>query len=87
MKTMGIKELKMRLSNALREMQETGEIIEITHHGEPVARIIPFRRHWTTEAERRDMIESLDALAARISAHWPEGVSALDAVHDVRRDL
>jgi hypothetical protein len=28
-----------------------------------------------------------DQLAAEISANWLEGISALDAIHDVRRDL
>ncbi len=87
MRTMGIRELKGSLSDALREVQETGETIEVTNHGQPVARIIPVRPRHTTEEERHAMIESLDVLAARISTHWPEGVSALDAVHDVRREL
>jgi|GEM_PF-2037897 len=47
----------------------------------------------TKEAEqhRRKEIErwlaDWDQLAKEISKHWPEGVSAVDAVHDVRRDL
>ena len=86
MKTMGIRELKTHLSDALRELQETGETIEITHHGAPVARIVPIRKQ-STEQERRAIIDSLDSLAAQIGAHWPEGVTALEAVRDVRREL
>lgn len=87
MKVIGVRELKQHLSDTLREVKETGVIIEITHHGQPVARIVPVSPRQTTEDERRSMIDSLDALAARISVSWPESVSALDAVQDVRRDL
>lgn len=87
MKTMGIRELKAHLSDAIRGIQETRETIEVTYRGEPVARIVPVQRRQTTKEERLAAIASLDALAAEIGAHWPEGVTALDAVHDVRRDL
>jgi prevent-host-death family protein len=87
MRTMGIRELKAHLSDAIRDIQKTGNIIEVTHRGEPVAHIVPVHRRQATKEERLAAIESLDALAAEISALWPEGVTALDAVHDVRRDL
>ena len=87
MKTMGVRELKEHLSEVLREVKEGGQIIEITHHGERVARLVPMGPRQTTDDERRAMIRQLDALAAQISAHWPEGVNAVDAVHDVRREL
>jgi prevent-host-death family protein len=35
----------------------------------------------------RDRLARLDELAAEIGAEWPAGVSAVDAVRDVRRDL
>lgn len=86
MKTIGLPELETHLGDILREIQETGETIVVTRDGEPIARVTPMRNH-LGEQDRYSIIESLDTLAAQIGAHWPEGVSALDAVHDVRRDL
>jgi prevent-host-death family protein len=86
MKTMGVTELETELNHVLREIRETGETVEVISDGEPIARIVPVRKT-LNEQEKRAVIESLDSMAAQIGAHWPEGVSALDAVHDVRRDL
>ena len=40
-----------------------------------------------TPAERAARLARLDALSERIGARWPDGVSAIDAVRDIRRDL
>jgi prevent-host-death family protein len=85
MKVMGIRELKARMSEAIKEVQ-AGETIEVTNHGKVVALLVPPLRRLEPE-EIETSLESIDRLAAQISAHWPEGVSALDAVHDARRTL
>lgn len=85
LKTMGIRDLKARMSEVMREVQE-GATIEITNHGKVVAIMVPPRSRLTHKEIESDL-ESIDRLAAQISAHWPEGVSALEAVQDVRRDL
>jgi len=85
MKVMGIRELKSRMSEAIKEVQG-GETIEVTNHGKVVALLVPPLRRLNSE-EIEASLESIDKLAAQISAHWPEGVSALDAVQDVRRTL
>ena len=85
MRTMGIRELKARMSEALREVQE-GQTIEVTNHGQVVALLVPPRRKRNNE-EIEAALDSIDSLAAQISAHWPEGVTALEAIEDVRRDL
>jgi prevent-host-death family protein len=85
MRTMGIRELKAHLSEAIREVQE-GQTIEVTHHGQVVALLAPPRRRLAS-GEIEAALDSIDSLAAQISAHWPEGVTALETVQDVRRDL
>jgi prevent-host-death family protein len=87
-KTIGVRELKKRLSEALRDVQ-TGETIEVTNRGQVIARIMPVtpqkhdpKKH-DPEAVRAALTD-LDNLAAEITAYWPEGVSALGAVNDVR---
>lgn len=86
MVTVGVRELKQHTSRLLRRVREEGAIIEVTYHGEVIARLVPV----APPAAERDVgaiWADLDQLTAEISAKWPEGVSAVEAVRDVRRDL
>lgn len=87
MSTVGVRELKQETSKILRRVREEGETIEITYHGEVVARLVPVSPPEPTDDKIAAVLADLDALSAEISAKWPEGVSALEAVQDVRRDL
>ncbi len=88
MKTLGVRELKERISEILRLVEEEGETIEVTKRGEVVARLIPARRVTpSSENAEDDAWTDLDRLSAEISAHWPKGLSAVDAVRDARREL
>ena len=51
----GVRELKMRLSEYLRRVK-TGETIVITEHGQPVGRIVPAEQ--PLETKLRIMIEA-----------------------------
>jgi prevent-host-death family protein len=86
MKRIGIRELKANLSEILREVDEEGQIVEVTRHGRVVARLMPARVA-STDRDANGAWTDLKAIAAEISAHWPPGVSAAEAVADVRREL
>jgi prevent-host-death family protein len=83
MKTLGVRELKKNLSEALREVQ-AGEIIEVTNRGQVIARVVPVRPPKQDPEAIRTALADMDALAAEIAAYWPEGVSAAEALDDVR---
>ena len=87
MLTVGVRELKQDTSKILRRVREKGETIEITYHGEIIARLVPAAPPQPSDDEIAAVLANLEALSAEISAKWPEGVSALDAIHDVRREL
>lgn len=88
MKTLGVRELKERISEILRLVEEEGETIEVTKRGEVVARLVPVRKVApSSEAAEDDAWTDLDRLSAEISAHWPKGLSAVDAVRDARGEL
>lgn len=87
MGTIGIRELKQQTSKILRRVREEGETIEITYHGEPVAQIIPINPPKPSEESIKAVLADLNQLSAEISAQWPEGVSAEEAIRDVRREL
>lgn len=87
MATVGIRELKQQTSKILRRVREKGEIIEITYHGESIARLVPVTPPEFSDEDMATIWADLDQLTAEISTKWPEGVSAVDAVKDVRREL
>jgi prevent-host-death family protein len=86
MATIGVRELKARASEVLRRVRERGEVIDVTHRGEIVARLVPVPR----QRRRRGSMptwSSLDHVADEISARWPRRSSAASAVREGRRDL
>jgi prevent-host-death family protein len=86
MRSIGVRELKTRTSQVLRELQASGEEIEVTHHGRVVARLVPVAR---APARRRTAAtwSTLDRVAREIAARWPRGRSAAAAVREGRRDV
>lgn len=87
MRSVGVRELKTHASEILRGVRERGETVELTLHGRPIARLVPIQPAAENEDDWRSVWAEMDRLAEEISAHWPEGVSAVDAVRDVRREL
>lgn len=84
MRIVGITELREHTGKILREVQQ-GQIVDITSHGATVARLIPVQQPTLTSEDIETILDDLDSLAAEISVRWPEGVSAQDAIDDVRR--
>jgi prevent-host-death family protein len=85
MKSLEVRELEERITEILRMVQEQGEIIEVTNRGEVVARLIPAHKMPPAEDLSEDEIwTDLERFSAEISAHWPAGLSAVDAVRDAR---
>jgi len=81
--TVGIRELKQQASELVRMVRETGKEVQVTFHGEVVALLIPVKR--TQKKDEAKAWAKLDNLAAERGARWPRGVSAADAVSEVRR--
>jgi antitoxin (DNA-binding transcriptional repressor) of toxin-antitoxin stability system len=87
MVAVSVRELKERADDLLRHVQESGEPLEILVDGRAFARLVPTDEPPPTRAELDEFWAEVDELAEEIGAHWPEGVSAVDAINDVRRDL
>ena len=90
MESVGIRELKERTSAIIRRVRETQEEVAITNRGRVVARIVP-----AVNAQAEELLRQRDAEIWRdlrrrgkeISAKWPKGVSAVEAIGEQRRDL
>jgi len=82
MVTVGVRELKQKTSELIRLVRETGSEIQVTHHGQVVALLVPVNKTKSKTASRA--WTQLDSLAAEISANWKKGVSAARAVSEGR---
>jgi prevent-host-death family protein len=81
--TVGIREMKQQASELVRQVRESGSIVQITYHGKVVALLVPAEHPKQPESARA--WENLDLLAAQIGQRWPEGISAQQAVAEGRR--
>ena len=90
MEAVGVRELKEQTSQILRRVREGRETIAVTYRGKVVARLVPVEEPAVGRVDQAELARlwaDIDQLAAEIGARWPAGVSAVDAVRDVRRDL
>ncbi len=87
MRTIGIRELKTRASQVIRQVRERGQEVEVTHHGRVVARLVPVSRDRARARASAAAWATLDRVAREIGARWPKGRSATGAVREGRRDL
>ncbi len=81
--TISIRELKQQASELVRLVRETGSEVQVTYHGEVVALLIPVR---PSKKDDANAWAKLDHLAAEIGARWPKGVSAAQALSEIRSD-
>lgn len=87
MKIMDAGELGANIDEVLREV-ERGEIVDVMRAGQVVARIAPPpAQEKPIDRDANGAWTELLRLRDEISADWPEGISAQDAINDVRRDL
>jgi prevent-host-death family protein len=86
MEQVGIRELRQQASEILRRVREDGEQFEVTYHGQVVAKLIPAAD--VPDLEKiQEFWRDWERLAADISAEWPEGVSAVQAIREDRGRL
>lgn len=87
-KTVGVRQLKNEATSIVRDVREHGAEYIVTVAGVPVAILRPC----APEAGKRSPREEVDRwladseeLSRRITAAWPEGISAAEAVADQRQ--
>lgn len=88
METVGVRELKEQTSRIVRRVREGHRPIAVTYRGKVVAHLVPVEHQESGPSTDFARVWSdMDRLAAEISARWPEGLSAADAVSEDRREL
>lgn len=81
MTKVGIRELKNRTSEIVREVREERAEYVITYRGQPVARIVPV----VAEEEDERALQELERLGQEISAQWKSEKSAVELLTQMRR--
>jgi antitoxin (DNA-binding transcriptional repressor) of toxin-antitoxin stability system len=88
MKTIEVDELKERIDEILRVVQEQGETFEIIDHGKTIARIVPADEAQTsTKRDLTPFWEEMERVATEIGSYLSGPVDVNDIMRDIRRDL
>lgn len=85
MPTIGIRELGQHTSRIIRRIEEQGETIEITRHGETVAVLIPPQKS-VPETNLTALFQEMDNLIGEISADMPPVIDVQDIMNELRRE-
>ena len=86
MPRIGIRELKIHLSEVAKDVQENQARYTITNRGEPVALLVPFSRAGETEEEeRRSAWNELADLLQEAGRHWTSPLSPEEILREMRR--
>jgi prevent-host-death family protein len=88
----GIRELRQQASAVLRRVMG-GEVIEVTEHGHPIARIVPLRSSILEQLvlegraveSSHDLVDLIDSLGLPIAPN-PVGRTATAALEELRSD-
>lgn len=83
MRSVGVKELKQRTAEILREVSE-GQQIAVTHYGRVVAHLVPPRRKLTS-AEIERVMAKADEIGDAIERVRPGPIDAVQVVGEGRR--
>lgn len=91
-RTIGVRELKSRTDDIVREVTETGRPIDIALGDKIVARLSPTQTDETRSAENRrqamlDWLRETEAFAQEVARRWPSSISSVELLNDQRRDL
>jgi prevent-host-death family protein len=86
MRRIGVRALKEQASEILRHVREDGDSFEVTYRGQVIARVVPVTEP-NPGAKLPSFWDRWQELSDAVSANWPAGVSAAEAVREDRRDL
>lgn len=87
MEEIGIRALKQKASEILRQVREEHESFSVTYRGKVVAKLVPAMDPSADQEVASAIWTRMDDLSREVSAHWPTGSSASEAVSEQRREL
>jgi prevent-host-death family protein len=85
MSDIGVRELKIHASEIIRKVKETRARYIVTHHGRPVAAIIPIEEAHPLPESGASAWEELVSLGKKIGENWQADQSSTEILSDSRR--
>jgi prevent-host-death family protein len=86
MPRIGVRELKIHLSEVIKDVQDNQERYTVTNRAVPVALIVPYARgEETRPLAREEMTARLDDLAKEVSARWNDPRPVAELMDELRR--
>lgn len=85
MADIGIRELKTHASEILRKVKEKRARYIVTHHGRPVAAIIPIDEVQPAAVAEESAWDELVSLGQEIGQNWQAQQSSTDLLSEMRR--
>lgn len=86
-RTISVQELVTQAVEIVRQVRTTGKAVDIEDEGIVVARVVPALSPSNQTADLVQFWQDMEALSKELSAVWPAGVSAEEAVREQRREL
>ncbi|MGI5836138.1 MAG: type II toxin-antitoxin system Phd/YefM family antitoxin [Chloroflexota bacterium] len=84
MKSVGVRELRERTTEILKEVNEKGEIIQVTRHGRVLAHLVPPSKTPSKEEIERSL-ERLRRLSKKISERVTQPTDSSKLMQEERR--
>lgn len=81
----GVRELKTRTSEIVREVRDRHARYVITHRGRPVGVLLPFAEAGAEPPEAGAVWDRLVRLGNEIARGWPPGLDSGDGLSEMRR--
>jgi prevent-host-death family protein len=90
MRDVGVRELKAKASQILRNVRKRRARYVVTHRGQPVALLVPIDEPRSTATTQMPLTaqeswDELTQLGQRLAQSWPAGVDSADVLSDMRR--
>jgi len=88
-RTIGVRELKNRTTQVVREVREHGTKYVVSVDGKPVAVLRPFTDDDARRQEREGLVQNIadfQALSRLVADSWTSPMTALEALEEVRGD-
>ncbi len=86
MPSIGVRELKIHVSEVMRDVRDTRARYVVTHRGQPVAMIVPYsRREETNELSTEEGWARFFEVGEQLGREWTSPVTAVEILDDMRR--
>lgn len=83
-----VAEISKYLPEEVVRQVKSGETVQLVEGGKAVATITPVQSQPPySQEEAKAFLAEIERIAEELGKYWPDGVSAVDAVRDVRREL